>query len=176
MPDKKHKYKIMSPTIPISVLILQGPASGFCKILGNALEAAGCRVTRINFSAADWIFWNDRRTLNFRGGKQEWPAYIASVIKREAVTHVLYYADRLPYHQIAADVARKMNVLPVSYELGYLRPDWIVVEMGGQSSYSHFPDDIKLIRRLSESLPAPDLTMRYPSSFWIEALHELFVK
>jgi len=156
-----------------AVLFLQGPPSGFARELGDELARAGHYVRRVNFCTGDWISWHDKRTLNFRGRKEDWEAYIAQLILREQITDIVYFADRLPYHRIAAKVARKHGIRAISYEFGYLRPDWIVVEQGGQSIYSHFPNDLKLIKRLAKDLPVPEMKLEYPFSLLTESVNEV---
>jgi len=64
-------------------------------------------------------------------------------------------------------------VVCLSYEFGYLRPDWILVEEGGQSAFSHFPDDLGDLRRIALGLPQPDMRRRHGHPFWKEAVQEM---
>ncbi len=157
-----------------SILILQGPPGPFSRQLGRAFEARGCKVTRVNFCLGDWLTWPGRGARNFRRSRLEWAGYLETLIAREGITDILYFGDRKPYHKIAAEVAGRMGVRAISYEFGYLRPDWIIVERGGQSSQSHFPDDLDTIRAAAEGLPKADRTLKYPYPFRNEAFHEVF--
>ena len=155
------------------MLILQGPPGPFSRVLGRAFEARGCKVTRVNLCLGDWLTWPGRGALNYRGPKRDWAGWLTALIAREGITDILYFADRTPYHKIAAEVARAMGVRAISYEFGYLRPDWILVERGGQSSHSHFPDDLDAIRAAATGLPEADLPLEYPYPFAAEAFHEV---
>jgi capsular polysaccharide export protein len=154
-------------------LILQGPPSPFAKQLGEELSKRGNGVVRINFCFGDWLYWHGKNTLNFRGQADEWPKFLKEIIKRNQITDILYYADRLPYHCTAQHVADTMGIRAISYEFGYLRPDWLILERGGQSIYSHFPRCVNEIRMLAENLPTPNMKLLYPYPFYIEAANEV---
>ena len=147
------------------VLILQGPPSIFAKTLFRSFKAQGIFALKVNFSIGDWLYFGSKDAVNYKGNLQDWPEQLEQLIKEHGVTHILYYADRLPYHRIAQSVAKKLGVEAISYEFGYLRPDWIIVERGGQSTYSYFPKDIGLIGKLANDLELPDTQLRYPHKF-----------
>ncbi|MEM7242053.1 MAG: capsular biosynthesis protein [Pseudomonadota bacterium] len=155
------------------VLILQGPPSVFAKTLFRDFAARDVFVLKVNFSFGDWLYFGSKGAVNYKGSLQDWPAYLEDLITTHQITDIIYYADRLPYHRAAQAVAKRLNLRAISYEFGYLRPDWIVVEQGGQSAYSYFPNDMKVIRNLSKNLSYPDLTPQFPYKFSVEATHEV---
>jgi capsular polysaccharide export protein len=154
-------------------LFLQGHPSKFSYDLGQTLKQQGAKVNRINFCAGDWLYWRGEDVIHYRGKSEGWADFLEQIMRLLNVTHIIYFADRLPYHVVAQKVARKLGVQSVAYEFGYLRPDWIVAERGGQSIYSHFPDDMELVRKLALQLPEPDMTQRYGFSFSVEAFNEV---
>lgn len=154
-------------------LILQGPPSPFAKQLGEELSKRGCHVLRINFCFGDWLYWHGEKTLNFRDRANDWPAFLEQIIKRHKITDILYYADRLPYHRIAQRVAGELGIRAISYEFGYLRPDWLILERGGQSIYSHFPKNMNEIKLLAKNKPTPNMQLLYPFPFYVEAANEV---
>jgi capsular polysaccharide export protein len=162
-------------TLPqrLSVLFLQGHPSAFSRDLGAELARRGHRVTRVNVCAGDWLYWRGPETINYRGRADGWQAFLETLCRARGVTHIVYFADRLPWHVAAQRVADRLGINAVSYEFGYLRPDWIIVERGGQSAWSHFPDSLPVIRKLAKGLPAPDMTLRYRFDFGTEALNEV---
>ena len=89
------------------------------------------------------------------------------------MTDIIYFADRLPYHRIAAMVARAEGIKVHSVEFGYLRPDWLTIEAVAGGAYSRFPDDFGAIRKLADTAPQPDLKDRYPHHFSQEAMNEV---
>lgn len=154
-------------------LFLQGPPSRFWVELATALDAAGQRTIRVNLSAGDWLFWPKRGALNYRGSLADWRGWLERLVEREGVTDILYYADRLPYHVIANDIARERGLYVSAVEFGYLRPDWITLERDGMSTWSHFPNDPDTIRAVAATAPEPDLEVKYPYTFTQEATNEV---
>ena len=155
------------------VLFLQGSPSHFSRYFADELERRGARALRINFAPGDWIFWHDKRVTNYRGTLQEWPAFLREFVVREDVTDIIYYADRLPYHIAAGELALELGLQAVAYEFGYLRPDWMTFERIGMSTHSRFPEDPNHIRSAAKALTRPNMTVEYPYTFRDEAMGEV---
>jgi capsular polysaccharide export protein len=155
------------------ILFLQGHPSIFARDLANEIERLGHRALRINLCAGDALYWRGRPAVHYRGRLSDWPEYLAGFIAREGVTDIVYFADRLPYHRAALQVARACGVCAATFEFGYLRPDWITLERAGMSAQSHFPNDPGLIRRIAAALPAPGMAERYRYGFLSEACNEV---
>ncbi|MBO3762517.1 capsular biosynthesis protein [Ciceribacter sp. L1K22] len=155
------------------ILFLQGPPSVFWRELSDAFELAGVKTLRVNFSLGDQLFWRKRGAINFRKPLKHWRGFVEALIKKEGVTDILYYADQLPYHRTAWEVAETLGVRCHAVEHGYLRPDWLTLERGGMGRFSHFPVDPAQISAIARSVAAPDLTVRYPHTFGQEAFNEV---
>jgi capsular polysaccharide export protein len=155
------------------VLFLQGPPSVFWRELSDAFEAQGIETRRVNFSFGDLLYWRKRGAINYRGTLRAWPRFLADLLKREGITDIVYYADRLPYHRLAARVARKLGLRSYAVEFGYLRPDWITLERDGMGRFSHFPDDPEQIRKIAKQVDSPDMHARYAHTFNQEATNEV---
>ena len=61
---------------------------------------------------------------------------------------------------------RSRGVQVVCAELGYLRPDWLVLERDGMTAHSRMPRDPAKIRELASPYPDPDFTVQYRTPFW----------
>jgi capsular polysaccharide export protein len=155
------------------VLFLQGPPSVFWREMSDAFEARGIETARVNFSFGDQVYWRKRGAINYRGSLRRWPRYLAELIRREGFTDILYYADRLPYHRLAARVGRRLGVRCHAVEFGYLRPDWVTLERDGMGRFSHFPSDPAQIRAIAAKVGEPDLKNRYPHTFGQEGTNEV---
>lgn len=155
------------------VMFLQGHPSPFSRDLGLALSARGHGVFRVNLCFGDWLFWHGPECRSYRGSLAGWGAWIEARMREDGITHLVYFADRHPYHVAAQRAARRLGVICLSYEFGYLRPDWILVEEGGQSAFSHLPDDPEAILKMATDLPVPDMARRYGHSLWREAVNEM---
>lgn len=163
----------MQPRSVLRILFLQGPPSRFCKLLADEAERQGHTALRINLCVGDWLTWVGRPAVNYKGALAGWRDYLEDFLVRERVTDIVYYADRLPYHRVALEVAEKLGLRATTYEFGYLRPDWITLERGGMSSRSHFPTDPDRIKRIAALVAEPDLEERYLYPFHREAFHEV---
>ncbi len=155
-----------------SFIFLQGPTSTVFRDLGRHLAGRGHHVLRINLCPGDWLFWRGADTMTYRGALADWPAFLEGVLRARDATDIVYFADRFPYHKAAQAVARRMGVRAVSMEYGYIRPDWLILEEGGQTAYSHFPSNPDLVRATAARLPAFDYIRRYDIPAWQEMVCE----
>ncbi len=156
-----------------AILFLQAPPGPFAPELADALSSRGCSVHRINLCLGDAVQWGRRLAVSYRGSFADWPAFLAEFIRRNNISDVLYYGDRLPYHRAAIDVARALDIRATVYEFGYLRPDWITLEREGMSALSHFPRDPEMIKAAAARLPSHASDALYTHSFALEAFREV---
>ncbi|MEM7498744.1 MAG: capsular biosynthesis protein [Pseudomonadota bacterium] len=89
------------------------------------------------------------------------------------MSDILYFADRLPYHLVAARVAERHGVRVWAVENGYLRPDWLTLEPVAMGRGSRFTRCPLTIRRLATGRPMPSFAPRYPVPFRVEATNEV---
>lgn len=161
-----------------SILFLQGPPSTFWRQLCDHFEAAGIRTRRINFSMGDWVYWRRPGADHFRGRFSRWADFLRSYLVKHQITDILYYADRLPYHAVAREVAAELGVRTYAVEFGYLRPDWLTLERGGMGALSHFPNDPETIRAISRRVgryepPKEHFTHRFAQEAFNEVTYNL---
>ncbi|MEM0908574.1 MAG: capsular biosynthesis protein, partial [Pseudomonadota bacterium] len=103
----------------------------------------------------------------------EFAPFLTRLMRREAITDVLYFADRLPYHQIAEGVANGLGATPYAVENGYLRPDWLTLEPGGMGLFSRFPTAWDHIKAIADGAPQIDPTIQFGHSFAKEAYFDV---
>lgn len=156
-----------------TVLFLQGPPSGFWVELGDAFVAAGHSTRRIHLTVADQLWWRRPGADAYRGRLAGWAEWLGAYVARHGVTDILYFADRAPYHRVAAAVARARGLRAWAVEFGYLRPDWLTLEPFGMGAASCFTRDPAQIRALAAGRAVPDLATRYPHTFAREAVGEV---
>lgn len=159
MDDNHH------PAATMHVLFLQGPSSFYFEQVGRLLRARGHGVLRINLHFGDRLFWR-LPADDYRGGIDGWRTYIARYLDAHPITHLMLLGDQRPHHKIAIEEARARGAEIVCAELGYLRPDWLVLERDGMSSCSRIPRDPETIRRLAKDYPDPDFAVRFRTPFW----------
>lgn len=145
----------------------------FWRNLGAGLEAEGHKVLKINFSSADWLFWMRRGAINFKRPFSQWESWLRAFLTREGVTDVLYYADQLPYHVTARNLAKELGVKAYAIEFGYLRPDWLTMEEEAMGAGSKFPRNPETLRQLAKPMPDPDTELRFSHPFSTEAFFEV---
>ncbi|ARQ02299.1 capsule biosynthesis protein [Pseudorhodoplanes sinuspersici] len=150
---------------PLHVLFLQGPSSFYMEQVGRLLIARGHRVSRINLHFGDWLFWR-LPAKNYRGGIDGWRTYIAQQLDAAPITHLFLLGDQRPHHRIAIEEAKARGAEIICAELGYLRPDWLVLERDGMSTFSRMPRDPQTIRALAAGYDKPDFTVRFRTPFW----------
>ncbi len=153
------------------VLLLQGPPTNFFSVLQQAFSDAGIPVMRVKFNAGDAL--RARDAIPYRGKLDNFAAFLTRLMRREAITDVIYFADRLPYHRIAERVANQLGVTPYAVENGYLRPDWLTLEPGGMGAFSRFPTDRAHIEAIADGAPPLDDVIRYRHSFSTEAYFDV---
>jgi capsular polysaccharide export protein len=163
----------MSSVSSMVVLFLQGPPGVFARTIADSLEQRGAKTLRVNLSAGDWLGWHDHRCSAYRGSLREWPTWLKAYCVVNSVTHIVYYADRVPYHVAAAEVGDELGIACLAFENGYLRPDWITLERQGMSAHSLFPDDPARILQAGKTLPEIDRTPLYKYPFINEAVNEV---
>ncbi|MFW6087977.1 MAG: capsule biosynthesis protein, partial [Myxococcota bacterium] len=127
-------------------LLLQGPAGPFFRRFAVELRAAGVAVTKVNLHAGDELFYPGPDAVPFRGGRDEWPAFVRGVMRDRGIDALFVFGDCRPYHQDAITVAREMDVDVWVFEEGYLRPDYITLERHGVNGFSSLPRDPEFYR------------------------------
>lgn len=118
-------------------LLLQGPHGPWFGQLGTMLRAAGCSVWRVGFNKGDEVFWPDRASyIRFDAPPEAWPATLAAILRRHAITDIALYGDTRPVHAQAIAAARAAGITVHVFEEGYLRPYWVTYERGGANGHS----------------------------------------
>lgn len=154
-------------------LFLQGPASPLFSMIAENLTRAGHTCYRINLNFGDQLFWSRGEAVNYRGRPQNWGNFIRKFLKDQDIKTIILFGEERPYHQEAIMAAKAHGIAIVAIEMGYLRPDWVTVEMNGTSSNSHFPNEPGVILSAAALLPEIDRTPRYRQTFLAEALYDL---
>ena len=142
----------------------------FFRELGKALRRAGYGVYKINFNGGDRLFWGLPNGIDFTGSAEEWPTFFHDVIKRYGITDVLLFGDCRPLHRVAIAACAQMHIPVHVFEEGYIRPDWVTLELGGVNGHSALPRDPEWYRREAALLPSMPPHYPVPSSFRRRAL------
>jgi capsular polysaccharide export protein len=145
-------------------LFLQGVPGSFMHSLGQALTARGHGVSRVNFNGGDRLVWPSLPAVDFTGRMGEWPAFLQRLVFGLAPTDLILHGDCRPLHKVAIELANRFGITVHVFEEGYLRPDWITLEVGGVNGYSRLPRAIAAYRVASALLPAQPAAVHVPPS------------
>lgn len=154
-------------------LFLQGPPGPLFYRLGKALAERGFPVHRINLSGGDRRDWPDG-AIEFRGRYSDWPAFFDRCLREHGITDLMLFGDCRPYHVSAHGIAQLREVRIHVMEEGYLRPDWMTLELNGVNALSTLSRDKSWFLDEASRLPAvaelPPITAsfgrRARDSYW----------
>jgi capsular polysaccharide export protein len=158
---------------PRAFLFLQGPPGPFFCRLGHALEAKGVAVHRINLSGGDRLDW-PRGAVDFFGRFSDWPVFVDKFLRDHGITDLMLFGDCRPYHVAAHGIATLRGVRTHVMEEGYVRPDWMTLELEGVNARSTLSRDkawfFKEASRLEPEPELPSITSsfrrRSRDSYW----------
>jgi capsular polysaccharide export protein len=148
-----------------NVLLLQGLMGPLFRHVGIALRQRGYGVHKVNFNGGDRLFWRLPNGMDYRGSVADWPAALTTILAERGITDVMLFGDCRAMHRIAVAVCNDLHIPVHVFEEGYIRPDWVTLELGGVNGHSTLPRDAAFYRAEAAKLPpAPD-HHPVPSSF-----------
>ena len=122
------------------ILMLQGPMGPFFRRLSRDFEKAGAHVYKINFNGGDWLF-NPLHSISFRGSIDEWPDFFESTLDEYEIDIVFLFGDCRPVHRAVKAITTRRGLKTGVFEEGYVRPDYITLELDGTNGHSQLPRD-----------------------------------
>ncbi|PKP95449.1 MAG: capsular biosynthesis protein [Alphaproteobacteria bacterium HGW-Alphaproteobacteria-14] len=137
----------------------------FFQQLGRGLRAAGHAVFKVNFNGGDRAYWRLPNGIDYRGTLSEWPDAFADLLQHHQITDVMLFGDCRDHHISALKVCRERGVSAWVFEEGYIRPDWVTMELGGVNGHSDLPRDPQFYRDRAAALPPAPEHRKVPSSF-----------
>lgn len=156
-------------------LLLQGPVGPFFGQLAAGLKKAGHITYRIYFNGGD-AFYGRRRdavTRDFGGPQAEWPAFLQERLAEWPVTDLVLFGDCRPLHIAAIELARARGIRVHVFEEGYLRPNWITMELGGVNHNSSLPRDPAWLRAAGQELSAGQAPISIARHFARRAVEDI---
>jgi capsular polysaccharide export protein len=145
-------------------LFLQGVPGPFMQTLGQALFARGHGVLRVNFNGGDRFAWPSLPAVDFTRRPDEWPAFLQRLMFDFAPTDLILHGDCRPLHRVAIELAERQHTIVHVFEEGYLRPNWITLEVGGVNGYSRLPRGVATYRAAADLLPSQPAAEHVPPS------------
>lgn len=136
------------PTQPRGrLLILQGPVGRFFGYLAQAATASGHDVVKVQFNLADQLFQRGGRTIIYNDAMNALPAWLEALCDDFKPDAIILFGDRRPVHVEACAVAARRDIPLYAFEEGYIRPDYVTFEIGGNNARSPLPRDPDHYRR-----------------------------
>jgi capsular polysaccharide export protein len=145
-------------------LFLQGVPGPFMHRLGQALASRGHGVLRVNFNGGDRADWPSLPSVDFRGHIRDWPDFLQGLIDHYKPTDIILHGDCRPLHRAAVARAERDGITPHVFEEGYLRPNWVTLEIGGVNGYSRLPAQASVYHDAAPLLPSFDPPLHVPPS------------
>jgi len=175
MPDLFSHGAVLMPQVaapdraqPLSarnILLLQGLMGPLFARVGQALRRDGYGVYKVNFNGGDRLFWRLPNGIDYRGSLADWPETLKRLIADRQITDVVMFGDCRPIHLAATAVCQDLQVPVHVFEEGYIRPDWVTLELGGVNGHSTLPRDPAWYRAEATALPPAPEHHPVPSSF-----------
>ncbi|MBE7730093.1 capsule biosynthesis protein [Komagataeibacter sp. FXV3] len=167
MLDTSPQKEVSSPR---RFLLLQGLMGPFFHEIGKAFRKAGYEVYKINFNGGDQLFWCLPNGIDFTGRMEEWPSFLANVLTKHGITDVMLFGDCRPLHRKATALCIERGIRVYVFEEGYIRPDWVTLELDGVNGHSSLPRNPEWYRQQAALLPPLPPHNQVPSSFRRRAL------
>ena len=123
------------------VLMLQGPIGWFFARLAALLRAHGQDVVKVHFNGGDDWFWRGPGAVRFAEPVANWPQALRSLLARQRTDAVVLFGQSRLMHEIAIREARALGIAVYVFEEGYVRPDYVTLEVGGVNGHSSIPRD-----------------------------------
>lgn len=138
-------------------LLLQGPKGFFFYRLSKFLKKIGKRVYKINFNGGDLITYPIfKDTYNYRGIIENFESYLKDFIFSKDIEVIIIYGDYKPYHKIAVNLCKKINIPIYVFEEGYIRPFYITFQKNGINGWSSLEKDPEFYKSLPDiKIPEP---------------------
>jgi capsular polysaccharide export protein len=161
------------PQAQRNILLLQGLMGPLFRRIGQALRDEGFGVYKVNFNGGDRLFWRLPNGIDYKGTLADWPEALARLIAECRITDVVLFGDCRTFHAAATPVCRALGVRVLVLEEGYIRPDWVTLELDGVNGHSTLPRDPAWYRAEADKLPPAPEHHPVPSSFRRRAVEGL---
>jgi capsular polysaccharide export protein len=120
----------------LRILLLQGPVGGFFGFLARHLASAGHEAMKIDFNGGDVFFSRGCPRIAYRQGQKRWRTWFGNYCVEWKPDAVLVIGDQRPIHRIARRIAMAQGIRFFSFEEGYIRPNYVTFEEGGNNARS----------------------------------------
>ena len=136
MGSRKIARRTVSNPGPAQIFVLQGPVGAFFDHLSSHLRGSGYSVLDVCFNLGDRLWRGGENLIWHRRGLAAWRQELLRLCRLHRPRCFIMCGDRRPVHIVACEVAALLGIRVYSFEEGYLRPDYITFEEGGNNALS----------------------------------------
>lgn len=119
-----------------NIVLLQGPVGGYFRYLHRSLMSADFEVRRLAFNGGDILFSLGTSFEVVRPRTSSYAEEIGRIINEWPADAVVLFGDERPIHRAAREAAALRGISVYCLEEGYLRPDYVTFELGGNNANS----------------------------------------
>ena len=146
-----------------NILMLQGPVGPFFRRLAQDLRWAGANIHKINFNGGDLFYYPTDASL-YTDRPENFASYLDRVCNEKRIDTIMLFGDCRPLHRIATELADRRGIAVYVFEEGYIRPDYVTMELHGVNGRSAMPR--AGIYYLNTPSPEPARTYSVGQSIW----------
>ena len=128
------------------------------RYLARDLKARGHTVAKFNFNAGDLVFSCASARSTIPTARMPGANGCANICENWKPDAILLFGDQRPIHRIAMQIARENEIAVYAFEEGYIRPNYVTFERGGNNANS------PLLRNGNRLHPRPRAASRRNSS------------
>jgi capsular polysaccharide export protein len=84
-------------------------------------------------------FFRDEQAIAFRDPMDQWPARVRGLLRELRIDAIVLFGQSRRMHQEAIQEALALGIAAFVFEEGYVRPDYVTLEVGGVNAASPMP-------------------------------------
>ncbi len=126
-------------------LLLQGPIGYFFSDLMEQFLNHGSTPYKINFNGGDRFFTYKhlKNIFDFKEKMEDFENYLKVFLVENQIDGIVLFGDCRPLHKIAVSMANTMGIEVFVFEEGYIRPNYVTLEVSGVNANSILMDTIE---------------------------------
>ncbi|RVU83377.1 capsular biosynthesis protein [Leucothrix sargassi] len=156
-------------------LFLQGVATPFFDRLAASIRSSGVDTCRVVFCGGDAISHKSGNSVQYRGAVEDLPAFYESLFNELGVTDLVLFGDTRPVHIPAVKLAREIGIQAHVYEEGYMRPDWITLDLGGvNANTTLLPKSPMYYRKEALKVPARPKPLKVKYRLLVRLMQDVY--
>jgi capsular polysaccharide export protein len=130
-------------------LMLQGPMGPFFSRLADTLREHGQQVWKVHFNGGDELFWRGQDAIRYTAPPGAWLDQLTELLLAHRIDALVLFGQTRVHHRVAMRAAEALGIPVFVFEEGYLRPDYVTLELGGVNAESSLSRNPAFYRKLN---------------------------